>query len=274
MEAIKQAEAFLRSRGIDAPEVGVVLGSGLGAFRDHMTPIHEMEYAQIPHFPVSTVEFHKGRLIYGEAGGKRVLVMQGRFHYYEGYSMPQIVFPIRVMKALGIQHLLLTNLAGGIKAGFKKGDLVLIDDHINLQGSNPLLGPNLDDLGPRFPDMSRPYSPGLGAKLRAAAEKEGVTLKQGVYASVQGPMLETRAEYRYLRIIGADMVGMSTVPEVIAAQHMGLPCAAVSIISDECDPDNLAPIDVPEIMRVAGLADAVLAKILASAILLTGPELR
>jgi purine-nucleoside phosphorylase len=216
-------------------------------------------YTDIPGFPVSTVEFHKGNLIYGNIGNKNILIMQGRFHAYEGYSMQQIVFPIRVMKLLGIKHLFLSNVAGGINLNFKKGDLIMIDDHINLLYGNPLTGKNFDELGSRFPDMSEPYSKELSNKLMEKALQLNISLKKGVYASVNGPNLETRAEYRYLKIIGADMVGMSTVPEVIAANHMQLPCAAISVITDECDPANLKPVNIPEIIEVAGKADEKLA---------------
>jgi purine-nucleoside phosphorylase len=261
---INETSEFLRAEGMAEAETGIVLGTGLGAFLYRVKVEREADYARIPHFPSATLEHHKGRLISGTVAGRKVLVMQGRFHFYEGHTMAQIVFPIRVMKSLGIRRLLLSNVAGGIHPDFRKGDLVLIDDHINLQSGNPLIGPNPDALGPRFPDMSRPYSPALCSQLREAARKAGVPLKQGVYAAVNGPMLETRAEYRYLRTLGADLVGMSTVPEVIAANHMGLPCAAISIVTDECDPENLKPIDVPEIIAIAGSRDPQLAGLFAA----------
>jgi purine-nucleoside phosphorylase len=198
---------------------------------------------------------HKGKLIYGTIGEKAVLAMQGRFHYYEGYTMQQITFPVRVMRLLGINSLLLSNAAGGLNLQYKKGDLILIEDHINLLPGNPLIGKNINEFGPRFPDMSQPYSLELNTKLLRIALEEGISLKQGVYVSVAGPNLETRAEYRFLRLIGADVVGMSTVPEVIVANHMSLPCATVSVITDECDPDNLQPISIEEIIEVASKAD-------------------
>jgi len=261
---IEEATAFLKSLGFDKPEVGIVLGTGLSQLIEHMEVHQSVPYKRIPHFPVATMEFHAGQLIYGTLGRKKVVAMKGRYHYYEGYSMQEITFPVRVIKMLGIETLLLSNAAGGINLDFKKGDLVRINDHINLQAANPLTGNNLDNLGPRFPDMSEPYHQKLGEKLAAKARKQGLPLKQGVYASVAGPNLETPAEYRYLRVIGADMVGMSTVPEVIVAAHMSLPVVAVSVITDECDPDNLEPINVEEIIAVAGAADEKLSQLFAA----------
>lgn len=262
MDQLDQAVRFLQENGIGAPATGVILGTGLHRFLDHLEDPQTIAYTDIPHFPLSTVEFHKGNLISGRVAEKRVLVMQGRFHYYEGYSMQQVVFPVRVMRALGIRHLIITNAAGGINTGFKKGDLAAITDHINLQTANPLTGKNWDGLGPRFPDMSRPYSACLNQVLFEQAAHLNVELKSGVYAAVNGPNLETRAEYRYLKIIGADMVGMSTVPEVIAAAHMSLPCAAVSVITDECDPDHLEPVNIQEIIATAAGADQQLSQLL------------
>ena len=255
MDEFFKARDYLIEQGITQPEIGIVLGTGLHQLINYVEVKRIIPYAEIPGFPVSTVEFHKGNLIYGTIANKNVLVMQGRLHAYEGYSMQQIVFPIRVMKLLGVQKLLLSNAAGGININFKKGNLVLIDDHINLLYGNPLSGKNYDELGPRFPDMSEPYDPYLKSLLQQKASELNINLKKGVYASVNGPNLETKAEYRYLKIIGVDMVGMSTVPEVIAANHMQLPCAAVSVITDECDPDNLKPVNIAEIIEVAGRAD-------------------
>ncbi|MEO6315562.1 MAG: purine-nucleoside phosphorylase [Chitinophagaceae bacterium] len=255
MNELETAKKYLVAQGIGHVDAGIVLGTGLHHFVDLVNITHSIPYSSIPHFPVSTVEFHKGNLIYGSIGEKKILVMQGRFHAYEGYSPQQIVFPIRIMKMLGAQYLFLSNAAGGINLNFKKGELVLIDDHINLQNGNPLTGKNLDVLGGRFPDMSEPYSQIIGAVLKAKANQLGLPLQSGVYAAVNGPNLETRAEYRYLKIIGADVVGMSTVPEVIAANHMGLPCAAISVVTDVCDPDNLKPVNIAEIIEVAGKAD-------------------
>ncbi|MGK2863341.1 MAG: purine-nucleoside phosphorylase [Chitinophagaceae bacterium] len=261
MELLYKAKKFLEESGIKDPDTGVVLGTGLHQLVSEVEVKLSIPYASIPGFPVSTVEFHKGQLIYGTIGKKKVLIMQGRFHAYEGYTMQQIVFPLRVMKLLGVKELFLSNAAGGINLNFKKGDLVLVDDHINLQYSNPLSGKNLDELGSRFPDMSEPYNQKMKSQLQQKAIDLGIQLQKGVYAAVNGPNLETKAEYRYLKIIGADMVGMSTVPEVIAANHMQLPCVAVSVITDECDPDNLKPVNIAEIIEVAGKADAKLSRL-------------
>lgn len=266
MQKIEEAAVFLEEKGIDGPDTGIVLGTGLGKMLDRIIIEKKIPYSEIPHFPLSTVESHTGNLVYGTIGKSRVLAMQGRFHYYEGYSMQEVTFPIRVMKLLGIQRLFLSNAAGGINLTLKKGDLVLIDDHINMQPENPLVGKNIDELGPRFPDMSQPYSPALGKLLMEAAATIGLSLKKGVYVSVPGPNLETRAEYRFLKMIGADMVGMSTVPEVIVANHMSLPCAAVSVITDECDPDNLKPVSIGEIIAVANQADERLSGLFAEVI--------
>lgn len=250
---------FLLSKGVDAPEVGIVLGTGLANLATRIEVIASVNYTDIPHFPLATVEFHKGRLVYGILGGKKVIALQGRYHYYEGYSMEQIVHPVRVMKLLGVKYVLLSNAAGAIHPQYKKGELMLIDDHINLQPDNPLRGANDDELGVRFPDMSQPYDARLNNALANIAEAQSLTIHTGVYASVMGPNLETRAEYRYLRALGADAVGMSTVPEVIACNHMQLPCAAVSVLTDECDPDNLKPVDIAEIIAIAGKAEVKLA---------------
>ena len=268
MNTLNEAADFLKRQGIVKPFAGIVLGTGLHQFINYITNPVVIPYSDIPHFPLSTVESHKGNLVYGDIGEKKVLVMQGRFHSYEGYTMQQVVFPVRVMKLLGIQYLLLTNAAGGINLTFKKGNLVLINDHINLQTGNPLTGKNWDELGARFPDMSEPYDKRLCNTLQQAAGKLNIPLQNGVYAAVNGPNLETKAEYRYLKIIGADMVGMSTVPEVIAANHAQLPCAAVSVITDECDPDHLQPVNIAAIIEVAGKADKLLSQIIYQTILL------
>ncbi|MCT4591051.1 MAG: purine-nucleoside phosphorylase [Carboxylicivirga sp.] len=260
-EQIQDTATYLQSKGIEKPQVGIILGTGLGGLVEHISIIKEIDYATIPHFPVSTVESHKGKLIYGELEGKKILAMQGRFHFYEGYNMQQITLPVRVMKLLGIQQLLISNAAGAVNLDYKKGTLMLLDDHINLLPENPLTGQNLNQLGPRFPDMSQPYNEGLNSLLEQAAYEEDVILHKGVYASVPGPNLETRAEYRYIKIIGGDAVGMSTVPEVIVANHMGLPCAAVSVLTDECDPKNLHPVSLQEILDVAATAEKGLIKL-------------
>lgn len=252
IDQINEASDYIRKQGITQPEAGIILGTGLGSLfvKEIENPVI-VEYHDIPHFPVSTVESHKGKLIYGSLQGKQVLAMQGRFHYYEGYSMQQITFPVRVMKSLGVKHLLLSNAAGNMNLRWRKGELMLLDDHINFQPDNPLRGVNNDTLGPRFPDMSRPYSTYLNDLLIAIAREQGIKLNIGVYVSVTGPNLETRAEYRFLRNMGADAVGMSTVPEVIVANHMGLPCCAISVLTDDCDPDNLKPVNIAEIIAVA-----------------------
>lgn len=259
IDQINEASDYIRKRGVTQPAIGVILGTGLGRLfvKEIQNPV-VVEYYDIPHFPVSTVESHKGKLIYGLLQGKYVLAMQGRFHYYEGYSMQQITFPVRVMKSLGIKHLLLSNAAGNMNLSWKKGELMLLDDHINFQPDNPLRGINNDALGPRFPDMSRPYSTYLNNHLTSIAKEQGIKLNIGVYVSVTGPNLETRAEYRFLRNMGADAVGMSTVPEVIVANHMGLPCCAISVLTDDCAPDNLKSVNIAEIIAVAGKSEPVL----------------
>lgn len=229
---IEAAVRFIRSIYSDHPLVGIVLGSGLGSFTAQMKVEKEIAYGDIPHFPVSTVEGHSGKLIFGELGGKKVIAMAGRFHYYEGYSVEEVVFPIRVMKFLGIQTLLLSNAAGGMNVDFEVGDLMVIKDHISLFTPNPLIGKNLDELGPRFPDMSEPYSKKLITAAKSIANAKGIDLKEGVYCGVTGPTFETRAEYKFLHTIGADAVGMSTVQEVIVAVHMGMTVFAISVITD------------------------------------------
>ncbi len=254
-ERIQESVEHLRLQGVSAPETGIVLGTGLGKMAEHIEVEQEIPYTEIPHFPEATVEFHAGKLIYGDLDGRKVIAMKGRFHYYEGYSMQQVVFPIRVMKLLGIRELLISNAGGTMNLEMKKGQLMLITDHINLLPDNPLIGPNIEELGSRFVDMSQPYDPLMNDSLRKCAHQEGVVLNEGVYVSLAGPMLETAAEYRYLRTIGADVVGMSTVPEVIACRHMGLPCSAITVITDECDPDDLRPIDIDEVIELAGKAE-------------------
>lgn len=261
MEKIREAVEFLKNQGIERPEVGIILGTGLGKMVEEITIEKKIFYEDIPHFPVSTVEFHHGALVYGELSGKKVLAMWGRFHVYEGYSTQEITLPIRVMKLLGIKYLIVSNAGGTMNMDFKKGSLMLLTDHINLL-PNPLIGPNLDELGPRFPDMSKPYSPFLNEKIIRIAKEKGITLHQGVYVAVTGPSLETRAEYRFLRKIGADVVGMSTTPEAIVANHMELPVAAISVVTDECDPDNLEKVDIQQILHYAAIAEKGLVSIM------------
>lgn len=252
---IEASVDYLVQRGFVKPEIGIILGTGLGKILDHLEVKSEVSYNHIPNFPTATVEFHKGKLIYGILGGKKVVVMQGRFHLYEGYSLRDVSFPVRVMKLLGINKLLISNAAGAINPHFKKGELMLLDDHINLQGSSPLAFRGVEKMGERFVDMSAPYDSEINSKMERIATEKNITLHKGVYASVVGPQLETRAEYRYLKIIGADAVGMSTVPEVIVANHLKLPVAAVSVLTDECNPDNLKPIDIKEIIAMAEKAE-------------------
>ncbi len=252
---IDESVDFLLQRGFEAPEIGIILGTGLGQIIDHVDIIAEMSYNHIPNFPTATVEFHKGKLIYGELGGKKVILMQGRFHLYEGYSLKDVTFPVRVMHGLGVKTLLVSNASGAINLNFKKGEIMLIDDHINLQGGSPLAFKGVEQLGERFVDLSAPYDSKLNSKLEAIAVDQNITLHKGVYASVVGPQLETRAEYRYLKIIGADAVGMSTVPEIIVANHLGLPVSALSVLTDECNPDDLKPVDIEDIIAHAVKAE-------------------
>ncbi len=255
IKLIQESVKFLQQRGFETPEIGIILGTGLGQIIETVEVLAEVSYNHIPNFPTATVEFHKGKLIYGMLSGKKVILMQGRFHLYEGYSLNDVTFPVRVMHALGIDKLLVSNASGAINLSFKKGEIMLIDDHINLQGGSPLAFKGVEQLGERFVDMSAPYDTEMNAKFESIATEKGINLHKGVYASVVGPQLETRAEYRYLKIIGADAVGMSTVPEVIVANHLGLKVSALSVLTDECDPDNLKPVDIPEIIAMAEKAE-------------------
>lgn len=261
LKYIETTVEFLQQRGFEKPEVGIILGTGLGKILDHIEIEKEISYNHIPNFPTATVEFHKGKLIYGTLENKKVIVMQGRFHLYEGYSLRDITFPVRVMKLLGVKKLLVSNAAGAINPNFKKGELMLIEDHINLQGGSPLAFNGVEKMGERFVDMSAPYDTSTNQKIEKIAAEKNIRLHKGVYASVVGPQLETRAEYRYLRIIGADAVGMSTVPEVIVANHLGLPVSAVSVLTDECNPDNLKPVNIEEIIAMASKAEPNLIKL-------------
>ena len=260
---IQRAEAvsFIKEHLPINPEYLLILGTGLGELAEEMTIEIELLYKDVPHFPVSTVESHTGKLLMGYLGGKPVMAMQGRFHYYEGYSMNQIVFPIRVAKMLGIQTLLVSNACGGLNPNFQRGDIMLINDHINFLGDNPLIGANDPDLGPRFPDMSQPYTKHLLIAANQVALDAGIKIHQGVYLAVSGPMLETKAEYRYMRQLGADVVGMSTVPEVIAAVHMGMKVLGISVITDECFPDSLEPVSLDDVLNAAAMAKPQLTRI-------------
>lgn len=272
LDNLRETTSFLSENGFENATVGIVLGTGLGELVSHIKIEKSIPYHDIPHFPISTVEFHKGNLIAGKIGDVSIIAMQGRFHYYEGYSMQQITFPIRLMKMLGIKKLLLSNAAGGMNLAYKKGDLVILDDHINTQTENPLRGLTDNAFGSRFPDMSCPYDKDLSEAISVAASRLGIAVHHGIYVAVNGPNLETRAEYRYLKAAGADMVGMSTVPEVIVANQVGLPCAAVSVITDECDPDNLKPVDISEIIAVAAQADKKLSQLIVEVIRKLGGE--
>lgn len=258
---LQESTEYLESKGFDKPEIGIVLGTGLGQLVEAIENPITAHYNNIPFFPLATVEFHSGKLIYGTIEGKKTVIMQGRFHLYEGYDYIDITYPIRVMHKLGIKKLFVSNAAGAINLNFKKGDIMLIEDHINLQGGSPLSFGNVADFGDRFVDMGEPYDTEMCSKLIAIAEREKINLKKGVYASVVGPQLETKAEYRMLKIIGADAVGMSTVPEVIVANHLRLPIVAVSVLTDECDPDNLQPVDIQEIIEIAGKTEPKMIKL-------------
>ncbi|GAA4962444.1 purine-nucleoside phosphorylase [Algibacter aquimarinus] len=252
---IEETIDYLKDKGFDNPEVGIILGTGLGQLINEIEIQKEVSYNHIPNFPTATVEFHKGKLIYGNMAGKKVIVMQGRFHLYEGYSLQDVTYPVRIMEKLGIKTLLVSNASGAINLNFKKGELMLIEDHINLQGSSPLAFKGVELLGERFTDMSAPYDSNINSEFKKIAKNNNIKLHEGVYVSVVGPQLETRAEYRMLKIMGADAVGMSTVPEVIVANHLNLKVAAVSVLTDECDPDNLKPVDISEIIAMAGKAE-------------------
>jgi purine-nucleoside phosphorylase len=254
VDQMNAAVEFIRRNTALQPEVGIVLGTGLGELAGEIEKETELSYQDIPHFPISTVETHAGKLIFGTLAGRTVVAMQGRFHYYEGYSMQQITFPIRVMKILGIKTLVISNAAGGMNPLYRKGDIMIMDDHINLLGDNPLIGPNEDSFGPRFPDMSEPYSEELKALAEEIALEEKIKVRRGVYVAVSGPNLETKAEYRFLRNIGADVVGMSTIPEVIVARHADIKVFGVSVVTDECFPDALEPANVEDIIRTANEA--------------------
>ncbi|WP_445738334.1 purine-nucleoside phosphorylase [Mariniflexile sp.] len=252
---IEETVSYLQNKGFENPEIGIILGTGLGQLLNEVEILKEVSYNHIPNFPTATVEFHKGKLIYGILEGKKVVVMQGRFHIYEGYSLQDVTYPVRIMEKLGITSLLVSNAAGAINLNFKKGELMLIEDHINLQGSSPLAFKGVELMGERFTDMSAPYDAKINKKFKSIARNNNIILHKGVYASVVGPQLETRAEYRMLKIMGADAVGMSTVPEIIVANHLKLKVAAVSVLTDECDPNNLKPVNISEIIAMAEKAE-------------------
>ncbi|CAM3300185.1 purine-nucleoside phosphorylase [Rhodothermus bifroesti] len=270
---VEAAAAYIRTRTRLQPQIGIILGTGLGELAREVEPDVVIPYEEIPHFPLSTVESHHGRLLVGHLSGVPVYALQGRFHLYEGYTPQQVTFPVRVLATLGIDTLLISNAAGGMNPLFRRGDLMLITDHINLQGQNPLLGPNVADWGPRFPDMSEPYDPELRRLAEAKALELGIKLQQGVYVAVLGPNLETKAEYRFLRLIGADAVGMSTVPEVIVARHMNLRVMAISVITDECFPDALEPLSLASVIEAANEAQPRLTRLMKAVVETVGQQI-
>ena len=261
LETITATASFLKSKTNFEPEYGIILGTGLGGLVKEIDVKYTLPYEEIPNFPVSTVESHHGKLIFGILGNKKVVAMQGRFHYYEGYSMEQVTFPVRVMKLLGIKALFVSNASGGLNPDYEVGDIMIIDDHINLL-PNPLIGKNIDELGPRFPDMSAPYDPKLIEKALAIAANLNIKVQKGCYVAVTGPSLETPKEYQYLRIIGADTVGMSTIPEVIVARHMNLKCFAVSIITDLGVPGKIKHVTLQDVLDAAGKAEPDMTRLL------------
>jgi purine-nucleoside phosphorylase len=254
-DKVQEATKAIQARWRGKPAVGIILGTGLGGFAQDIQGEATIPYGEIPHFPESTVQSHAGRLVCGQLGGKTVVAMEGRFHFYEGYTLQQITFPVRVMKSLGCQVLVVSNACGGMNTQYAKGDIMVIEDHINLIGDNPLIGKNDDRLGPRFPDMSRPYDRDLIALTQRVALEERIVCHKGVFVAVSGPNLETRAEYRFLRGIGADVVGMSTVPEVIVGVHAGLRNLGLSVVTDMCLPDALEPVKLEEILATAAQAE-------------------
>ena len=254
-DQIQEASAAIRSRWSGKPSVGIILGTGLGNLTQDISSQVVIPYEEIPHFPRSTAPTHKGQLVCGELAGKHVIAMEGRLHFYEGWTLQQVTFPVRVMKALGCSILIVSNACGGMNPQWGKGDLMLIEDHINLLGNNPLIGPNDDRLGERFPDMCHAYDPELLSVAKRVALNEKIVCQQGVFVAVSGPNLETRAEYRFLRAIGADVVGMSTVPEVIVAVHSKMRVLGISVITDVCLPDALEPVSLPDIINTANEAE-------------------
>jgi purine-nucleoside phosphorylase len=263
-DRVQAAAELVRGQSALVPEIGIILGTGLGGLAREIAIEAEVPYTEIPGFPLSTVETHAGRLLLGRLGGRPVVAMQGRFHRYEGYDLQQVTFPVRVLHALGARTLMVSNACGGMNPLWGPGDLVLLSDHINLLGDNPLVGPNDERLGPRFPDMSAPYDPDLRTLARKTALELGIMLREGVYVAVAGPNLETRAEYRMLRAMGADVVGMSTVPEVIVAGHQGMRTIGISIITDQCLPDALEPAEISRIIETAGRAEPHLTRLIAA----------
>ncbi len=255
LEKFKESHDYIKTRTNVQPSIGIILGTGLGGLVNEINIIDEIPYGDIPNFPVSTVQSHSGKLIFGELGGKHVIAMQGRFHFYEGYTLKECTFPVRVMKLLGIEKLFVSNASGGVNPDFEIGELMIQDDHINLFPAHPLIGKNIDELGPRFPDMSQPYSHEMIALAKEIAAENNIRVVTGTYAGLTGPTLETPAEYSYVRAIGADAVGMSTVPEVIVARHMSIPCFAISIITDLGVPGKIEEVSVEDVIAVATKAE-------------------
>jgi purine-nucleoside phosphorylase len=262
LKKIKETTDFIQAKTSFKPEIGIILGTGLGGLVKEIEIVHQIKYSEIPNFPLSTVEGHKGNLIFGILAGRNIVAMQGRFHFYEGYSMQEITLPVRVLKFLGIKYLFVSNASGGMNPAFEVGDLMIINDHINLFGTNPLIGKNYDELGPRFPDMSEAYNHQLIKTAVEAANKLNINIKQGVYAGVTGPTFETPSEYKYIRSIGADAVGMSTVPEIIVGKHMGLNCFAISVITDSGVPGQIVEITHQDVQEAASKAEPKLAAII------------
>lgn len=261
-EKRQEVLSFIKNQTEEQPDYLIILGTGLGRLADEIDVVDSISYTDIPHFPVSTVESHAGRLLFGSLSGKDVVAMQGRFHFYEGYSMQEIAFPLRVLNAMGIETLIVSNASGGMNPNYARGEIMLINDHINMLGDNPLIGPNDDELGPRFPDMSDPYTERLRNIAEQVALQKSIKMHEGVYLALSGPTMETKAEYRFLRNIGADVVGMSTVPEVIAAVHMGMEILGISVITDECFPDALEPINIDKVLEAAGEAEPKMTQVI------------
>lgn len=251
LNKIEETHKYIQSKTSVKPTIGIILGTGLGGLVKEINIIDEIPYADIPNFPVSTVQSHSGKLIFGELGGKHVVAMQGRFHYYEGYDLKEVTFPVRVMKFLGIERLFVSNASGGVNPDYEVGEIMILNDHIDLFPDHPLRGKNIDELGPRFPDMSEPYDRSMIKLAKEIAAEHNIRVAEGVYAGLTGPTLETPAEYKYVRIIGADTVGMSTVPEVIVARHMDIPCFAISIITDLGVPGKIQEVSVEDVIEVA-----------------------
>ena len=262
LKKIIETVEYIQEQFSFPPEIGIVLGTGLGGLAKEIDVKYSLNYADIPNFPISTVESHSGKLLFGELGGKKVIAMQGRFHYYEGYSMQEVTFPIRVMKLLGIKKLFLSNASGGVNPDFEIGEIMILNDHLNLLPSHPLVGPNIDELGNRFPDMSEVYDKKMIQMAKDIAKEKDIKISEGVYAALSGPTLETPAEYKYVRLVGADAVGMSTIPEVIVARHMDIPVFAISIITDLGVPGKIKETSVEDVIAVASKQEPKMTEIM------------